>query len=108
MTSPLSIRARAIAAGITPNTVYNRIARGWPLEQAFTVPAHRYGVVVPAVFKAVQDHPDLPARELAKLVGEPTEVVRMALNKLTQDERVIRSGYDGTWRTAWVYRENPD
>lgn len=36
----MSIRSRALAAGLRPPTVYSRIRRGWSLEIALTTPTH--------------------------------------------------------------------
>jgi hypothetical protein len=37
---PNSIQQRALAAGLRPRNVHDRIARGWTLERALSTPSH--------------------------------------------------------------------
>lgn len=81
----------ALRAGFIPNTVYNRLARGETLEQAFSRPARRYRVVSTAVLACLEGTPNLSALEIAERIGEPRETVREALLRFWRQELVVVS-----------------
>lgn len=108
----LSIKARAAEAGLRPNTVYNRLHRGWDLDTALTRPAMRKGVVLPKALAHVRTHPGCTAREVATAIGEPHEIVRVALWQLVRAQVLVTDTtmalVSGRATEIRQYRENPD
>jgi len=85
--NPDSIQQKAIAAGLKPATVYNRINKGMSVEDALSMPARKYKPLNPKkksdlVWAYVLDNKLATPAEVAKATGVSYGYVHRLMSKV--------------------------
>ena len=86
-TNPDSVQQKAIAAGLKPATVYNRINKGMSVEDALSMPARKYKPLNPKkksdlVWAYVLDNKLATPAEVAKATGVSYGYVHRLMSKV--------------------------
>ena len=86
MTKKPTIKAQALAAGIEPSVVYQRVKKGWTLKKALTTPVRKRSpkklVVNEAAVAAQMD-------EAARVINEATDMLKHRDAQIATGERRI-------------------
>ena len=85
--NPDSVQQKAIAAGLKPATVYNRIKKGMSVEDALSMPARKYKPLNPKkksdlVWAYVLDNKLATPAEVAKATGVSYGYVHRLMSKV--------------------------